>query len=89
MVDILPMKSRFNELYPMHPCPQCQLEHVRIPHIVKDGDSLVPHEVLVVVEGTARWGGGTVLDTPVRVMGVFWGFPGANQASFYDIIYLN
>jgi hypothetical protein len=66
------LKSRFNELYPMHPCPKpgCGLEHVKIPHIFMpqksaDGEThdvpLVPFELIGVADGSIRPGSGRAM----------------------------
>lgn len=87
--SIQPVKSWFQAKYPLHPCPICQLEHVRIPHVQKGGMSFIPFEVLQVVEGTARPGAKTTgLDMPAYVYGLFWGIPGGTP-QLCDILYAN
>jgi hypothetical protein len=91
------LKSRFQELYPMHPCESCGLEHVRIPTITTEGEvngekveiPWVPFEVVGMIEGSARPGAGADWDTPAHIQLLFWGPPGAQQASAKSILYMN
>lgn len=77
----------------MHSCPQCQLEHVRIPHLFTFGPNkeklaLVPQEILATMEGLARPGDKTPWDTSAMIITCFWGLPG-DQAKQFSFLYMN
>jgi hypothetical protein len=96
MPDVL--KSRFQELYPLHECPLCKLEHSRIPHIsithVVDGKeekvTFAPFELVGTVEGTTHPGRSQPgMDTPAHIYALLWGPPGASQPADQSILYMN
>jgi hypothetical protein len=91
------LKSRFLELYPLHSCPQCGLEHTSIPHLhltahvegkeVQVG--LAPFELVGVVEGAIRPGKDTELDAPAHIYGLLWGPPGSQEVVHKSILFMN
>lgn len=99
MTEQKELKSWWGERYPMHSCPHCGLEHVRIPNLILpmhvQGQSLqvalVPYEVVGLVEGYARPGAtpGSALDRPAWVTGLFWGPPGSPKAHQWSVLYAN
>ena len=92
-------KSRWEELYPRHPCLQCGLIHAVVPILTSkqpkgNGEynevQLAPFEILGSVDGPAHPGKGTPYDTPAHIVGLLWGHPGQNRDIKYkSITYLN
>lgn len=92
------LRSWYAEKYPMHECTICSLQHVRIPTItILEEDpqggqvqsKLVPFELVGMAEGVIRPGAGLGIDTPARIVGLFWGVPGAQQPTTNTVLCLN
>lgn len=96
---VVPLKSRFKELYPAHDCPQCGLDHSYIPNIsvMRQGEpgqpkvklALAPLEILGVITGAGRPGVGTLFNTPATVIGLIWGIPGSGDVLYNRVLYMN
>ncbi|KKK93209.1 hypothetical protein LCGC14_2695180 [marine sediment metagenome] len=92
------LKSRYLELYPMHKCPDCGMEHTRMPElsvgIVKDGkpvkSPLAPFELVGTADITMEpITNGDFKSSPAHILALFWGPPGASEPATTQLIYLN
>lgn len=87
------LKSWYAQKYPPHLCPICALNHTSIPHIKKvvtEGTiTFLPFELVGAAEGKIRPGQGLEMDTPAHLIGLLWGFPGAQQETFKSLLYMN
>ncbi|KKN84432.1 hypothetical protein LCGC14_0288940 [marine sediment metagenome] len=89
--------SRFQELYPIHTCQECDLEHVSIPRLsaVAPGEDapspLLPYEVRALVEGSAHPGKSLSpsVDTPAHVYALLWGVVGSDRATLPSTLFMN
>lgn len=93
-------KSRYQELYPLHNCPECGMNHASIPHIFamqaqKPGEeavkvALAPFEIVVILEGTVHPGHNMPnAQTPAHIYALLWGIPGSGQHIHNSLIYMN
>lgn len=93
-------KSRYQELYPLHDCPECGMNHASIPHIFAmqakspGGEAeqvvLAPFEVVAVLEGTVHPGHNMPnAQTPAHIYALLWGIPGAGKPMYNSLIYMN
>ena len=94
------IKSRAEELNPLHNCSECGLEHFYIPRMQmsalnQEGEivqsPLIPIEIVVVADGSTPFSCDSEPrhDSRVPVVGMLWSTPGSTQSYATSVIVLN
>jgi len=89
--EIRPLKSWYNERYPLHKCTECGLDHYRFPNIKKGDITWIPFELVGVAEGPARLGLKEYpkLNVPSYVYALIWGIPGSQTPLLPTVLVMN